>query len=158
MQGDSTLRVNTAKAEWAGWPQQEKITSGHYPIRALYFVTIPEGLLVTRHSHMAHRCQRMCNHDSHTFLQAARRVKRECPGIDVQVFSDRDIADKRSEMEAALQGADVFFGSLLFDYDQVTNASPHPHSVPSRTLDARHCNIMRASFKDMHSQASYRKT
>jgi len=52
-------------------------------------------------------------------LQAARRVKRECPGIDVQVFSDRDIADKRAEMEAALQGADMFFGSLLFDYDQV---------------------------------------
>ena len=46
-------------------------------------------------------------------------MKRECPGIDVQVFSDRDIADKRAEMEAALQGADMFFGSLLFDYDQV---------------------------------------
>lgn len=46
-------------------------------------------------------------------------MKRKCPGIDVQVFSDRDIADKRAEMEAALQGADMFFGSLLFDYDQV---------------------------------------
>lgn len=54
-------------------------------------------------------------------VQAARRVKRECPGINVQVFSDRDITDKRPEMEAALQGADVFFGSLLFDYDQVRN-------------------------------------
>ena len=52
-------------------------------------------------------------------MQAARRVKRECPGINVQVFSDRDISDKKDEMEAALQGADVFFGSLLFDYDQV---------------------------------------
>ena len=48
-------------------------------------------------------------------------MKRECPGIDVQVFSDRDIADNRAEMEAALQGADMFFGSLLFDYDQVLN-------------------------------------
>ena len=52
-------------------------------------------------------------------MQAARRVKRECPGINVQVFSDRDISDKKGEIEAALQGADVFFGSLLFDYDQV---------------------------------------
>ena len=63
-------------------------------------------------------------HQPHNDVQAARRVKRECPGIDVQVFSDRDIADKRSEMEAALQGADVFFGSLLFDYDQVSIVPP----------------------------------
>lgn len=60
-------------------------------------------------------------HVAWPLLQAARRVKRECPGIDVRVYSDRDIADKRAEMEAALQGADVFFGSLLFDYDQVLN-------------------------------------
>ena len=55
------------------------------------------------------------------YMQAARRVKRECPGINVQVFSDRDISDKKGEIEAALQGADMFFGSLLFDYDQVSN-------------------------------------
>ena len=51
--------------------------------------------------------------------QAARKVARECPGVDVRVFSDRDIAAKRGEVEAALRDADVFFGSLLFDYDQV---------------------------------------
>ena len=33
--------------------------------------------------------------------------------------SDRDIASQRAQVEAALDGADVFFGSLLFDYDQV---------------------------------------
>ena len=77
-------------------------------------------------------------------VQAARRVKRECPGIDVQVFSDRDITDKRAEMEAALQGADVFFGSLLFDYDQVRDlaclgsAERHSrhHMLPPRVLAA----------------------
>ena len=35
------------------------------------------------------------------------------------MFSDRNISAKRAEVEAALQSADVFFGSLLFDYDQV---------------------------------------
>ena len=40
------------------------------------------------------------------------------------MFSDRDISDKRAEMEATLQGADVFFGSLLFDYDQVCAELP----------------------------------
>lgn len=79
-------------------------------------------------------------------VQAARRVKRECPGIDIQVFSDLDITDKRAEMEAALQGADVFFGSLLFDYDQVRNlgclggAERHArhHMLPPCALAAWH--------------------
>ena len=68
---------------------------------------------------------KICCPTSSTLLdmQAARRVKSECPGINVEVFSDRDISDKKGEMEAALQGADVFFGSLLFDYDQVGGVS-----------------------------------
>ena len=36
------------------------------------------------------------------------------------MFSDRDIAARREEVEAALCSADAFFGSLLFDYDQVS--------------------------------------
>lgn len=36
-----------------------------------------------------------------------------------QVFSDRDIVTRKAELESALSTADVFFGSLLFDYDQV---------------------------------------
>jgi magnesium chelatase subunit H len=51
--------------------------------------------------------------------QAARRVARECPGVEVRVFSDRDVGAKSGEVEAALHGADAFFGSLLFDFDQV---------------------------------------
>ncbi|WP_166482470.1 DUF3479 domain-containing protein [Scytonema sp. UIC 10036] len=39
--------------------------------------------------------------------------------LDIQVFSDRDITTKRTEVEAALKDADIFFGSLLLDYDQV---------------------------------------
>lgn len=34
------------------------------------------------------------------------------------MFSERDIAAKPGEVAAALEGADAFFGSLLFDYDQ----------------------------------------
>jgi magnesium chelatase subunit H len=43
----------------------------------------------------------------------------------MQVFSDRDIASQRPRVEAALAGADVFFGSLLFDYDQVKERGKH---------------------------------
>lgn len=51
--------------------------------------------------------------------QAARAAKEKCETLDVQVFSDRDIDSQRDRIEAALERADVFFGSLLFDYDQV---------------------------------------
>jgi hypothetical protein len=42
-------------------------------------------------------------------------ISTPCP----QVFNDRDLGPKRDAIERALQAADVFFGSLLFDYDQV---------------------------------------
>ncbi len=35
------------------------------------------------------------------------------------MFSDRDISTRRDAVAVALAQADVFFGSLLFDYDQV---------------------------------------
>lgn len=56
-------------------------------------------------------------------LQAARVAKEKCETLDVQVFSDRDIDSQRDRIETALESADVFFGSLLFDYDQVLATS-----------------------------------
>jgi len=52
-------------------------------------------------------------------MQAAKAVARQYRGVSITVFSDRDIAGRREEVDAALSGADAFFGSLLFDYDQV---------------------------------------
>ena len=51
--------------------------------------------------------------------QAAHEVARRSPGVSISVFSDRDITSQRAKVEAALADADVFFGSLLFDFDQV---------------------------------------
>jgi magnesium chelatase subunit H len=53
------------------------------------------------------------------YRKAAFLANSRCPELDIRVFSDRDITTKRLEVEAALDGADVFFSSLLFDYDQV---------------------------------------
>ncbi len=61
-------------------------------------------------------------------------MARECPGVDVRVFSDRDIVAKQSEVEEALTGADVFFGSLLFDYDQVEWLRERIQQVPIRLV------------------------
>ena len=51
--------------------------------------------------------------------QAAREVAQKCPGVTVSVFSDRDLEPQRAKLEAELDRADVFFASLIFDYDQV---------------------------------------
>lgn len=52
----------------------------------------------------------------------------------MQVFSDRDLEPRRSQVEAALGSADVFFGSLLFDYDQVEWLRERIKQVPVRLV------------------------
>ena len=56
-------------------------------------------------------------------VQVAHELRQKIPNVELMVFSDRDLDPKRAQIEEALNGADVFFGSLLFDYDQVTTAS-----------------------------------
>jgi len=54
--------------------------------------------------------------------------------MQLSVFSDRDIADpvRRDSLAEALEEADVFFGSLLFDYDDVEWLKGRLASVPLR--------------------------
>ncbi|CAL8470018.1 g9560 [Coccomyxa elongata] len=68
------------------------------------------------------------------YKKAARRVARECPGVQVRVFSDRDIISKQAEVDEALKEADVFFGSLLFDYDQVEWLRKRVQQIPIRLV------------------------
>jgi Domain of unknown function (DUF3479) len=51
---------------------------------------------------------------------ASRREQEVCPELQLTVLTDRDIAEDRGRVEAVLAEADAFFGSLIFDYDQVT--------------------------------------
>jgi magnesium chelatase subunit H len=53
------------------------------------------------------------------YRKAAQLAVSRCQELDIHIFTDRDISSKPEAVEKALQGADVFFGSLLFDYDQV---------------------------------------
>jgi hypothetical protein len=53
------------------------------------------------------------------YRQAADKILEICPSIRVVVFTDRDVMTQPAMVAAALEEADVFFGSLLFDYDQV---------------------------------------
>lgn len=66
------------------------------------------------------------------YRQAAVQVSKQFPNISLRVFSDRDIGPKKEEIEAELSSADVFFGSLLFDFDQVEWLKEQVDKVPVR--------------------------
>ncbi|NER33212.1 MAG: magnesium chelatase subunit H [Oscillatoria sp. SIO1A7] len=68
------------------------------------------------------------------YRQAARTVSSRCPDLELQVFSDRDITADSAAVEAALSGADVFFASLVFDYDQVIWLRERVQKIPIRLV------------------------
>ncbi len=68
------------------------------------------------------------------YRQAAELAILRCPELDIRVFSDRDIVSKPNEIDTALQNADVFFGSLLFDYDQVMWLRDRISQIPIRLV------------------------
>ena len=79
------------------------------------------------------------------YRKAADMAISRCSGLDIRVFSDRDINSKQTEVETALQDADVFFGSLLFDYDQVLWLRERIKDIPIRlvfesALELMSCN------------------
>ncbi|CAI7886146.1 unnamed protein product [Closterium sp. NIES-53] len=68
------------------------------------------------------------------YKQAAAQLRSQCPGIRLSVFSNRDILSKSNEMEAALARADVFFGSLIVDYDECEWLQQRIKSIPIRLI------------------------
>ncbi len=72
--------------------------------------------------------------NANLYRQAAQLATSRCPELDIKVFSDRDIATSPETIEAALQDADVFFASLVFDYDQVMWLRQRVQHVPIRLV------------------------
>ncbi|WP_413174206.1 magnesium chelatase subunit H [Anabaena azotica] len=68
------------------------------------------------------------------YRKAAFLAISRCPELDIRVFSDRNITTNPDEVQATLQGADVFFGSLIFDYDQVLWLREHIANIPIRLI------------------------
>ncbi|MBD1852143.1 magnesium chelatase subunit H [Leptolyngbya sp. FACHB-711] len=68
------------------------------------------------------------------YRQAAQQAQSRCSDLEIQVFSDRDLTSQAAQVEQALQSADVFFGSLLFDYDQVLWLRDRIASIPIRLV------------------------
>ncbi|MEG4228246.1 cobaltochelatase subunit CobN [Microcoleus sp. N9_B2] len=68
------------------------------------------------------------------YRKAAELAVSGCQGLEVRVFSDRALADESDAVAAALSNADVFFGSLLFDYDAVMWLRERVQHIPIRLI------------------------
>jgi magnesium chelatase subunit H len=68
------------------------------------------------------------------YRQAAALAQGRCSELEVCVFSDRDLTAKSAQVEDALANADVFFASLLFDYDQVLWLRDRVQTIPIRLV------------------------
>jgi magnesium chelatase subunit H len=68
------------------------------------------------------------------YRKAAIEAQNRCPELEIQVFSDRDLTTAPAAVEAALQDAQVFFGSLLFDYEQVIWLRDRIAQIPTRLV------------------------
>jgi magnesium chelatase subunit H len=78
-------------------------------------------------------------------LQVAKELAEKLPNVRLHVFSDRDLQPKRAQIEAALAGADVFFASLLFDYDQVEWLKSRVEKIPLRLVFESALELMSAT-------------
>lgn len=68
------------------------------------------------------------------YRQAAQIATARCSELDIQVFSDISLTTEPAIIEAALQNADVFFASLIFDYDQVLWLRERVQHIPIRLV------------------------
>ncbi|WP_030007245.1 magnesium chelatase subunit H [Picosynechococcus sp. NKBG042902] len=68
------------------------------------------------------------------YREAAQKAIARCPDLEVLTFNDRDLVSQPEAVAQALQGADVFFASLIFDYDQVIWLRERVENIPVRLV------------------------
>jgi magnesium chelatase subunit H len=68
------------------------------------------------------------------YRKAAKLATSRCRELKVQVFNDRSLITEANIIDQALQNADVFFASLIFDYDQVMWLRQRVQHIPIRLV------------------------
>jgi magnesium chelatase subunit H len=68
------------------------------------------------------------------YRKASEIATARCPDLDICIFSDRDITTSPDAVANALKNADVFFASLVFDYDQVLWLRDRTQHIPIRLV------------------------
>ncbi len=68
------------------------------------------------------------------YRQAAQLAQSRCQELEIQIFSDRSLSQQPGIIENTLKDADVFFASLIFDYDQVIWLKERVQTIPIRLV------------------------
>lgn len=68
------------------------------------------------------------------YRKAAQMASSRCFDLDICIFSDADISTQPAKVAEALQNSDVFFASLIFDYDQVLWLRERVQNIPIRLV------------------------
>lgn len=68
------------------------------------------------------------------YRQAAQQIQDRCPDLRVDIFHDRQIATQGEAIAQALGEAEVFFASLIFDYEQVLWLRERVQNIPIRLV------------------------
>lgn len=77
------------------------------------------------------------------YRRAAVAARSRYPGLKLTVFSDRDIGTQQTKLETALAEADVFFSSLIFDFDEVEWLRDRIKDIPVRFVFESALELMR---------------
>ena len=73
--------------------------------------------------------------NSDLYRKVSVRLSRSHPGlVDLVVFNDQDIVNRPGDVEEALASADVFFSSLIFDFDQVEWLNARIKGIPYKFI------------------------
>jgi magnesium chelatase subunit H len=72
--------------------------------------------------------------NANLYRKAAQLATSRCPELDVRVFSDRSLTTEPEVVANALKEAQVFFASLIFDYDQVMWLRERSQHIPIRLV------------------------
>jgi magnesium chelatase subunit H len=72
--------------------------------------------------------------NANLYRQAAEMATARCRELEIIVFSDRHITISPQVVATALKDADVFFASLIFDYDQVVWLRERVRDIPIRLV------------------------
>lgn len=72
--------------------------------------------------------------NSDLYRKVAVNLSKTFPSAQLVVFNDMDIENRREQVSEALQGADVFFSSLIFDFDQVEWLNERIQNIPYRFI------------------------
>eukprot|EP00960_Hanusia_phi_P025876 745925-Hanusia_phi.AAC.5 len=88
------------------------------------------------------------------YRMAAEKAVARCPGLEIWVFTDQDLQTEQGLVENAMEGANVVFASLIFDFEQVNWLRERILRVPVRFVFESSLELMSSTQVGSFSMAS----